>query len=176
MLIMFKMYISCKIWWVAVREVGAPEKVGALSVKKRPAGNFDNLWVSRFHVQKMTLNDHTEPAMCYSPRRRLRQECMKFFLLGFLRAVATCGADVTCTWWEQNCGKSINSINDQLHTPPLDNCYCSNLMVIPYSHITVYTHTLTQLYTVYDKLVETPKPCAGLFPYLKNCSLPMNNT
>ena len=64
-------------WWVGVREVGAPESV-ELSVKKRPAGNFHNLWASRFRVQKMTLNDHTEAAMCYGPRQ-VRRKCMKFY-------------------------------------------------------------------------------------------------
>ena len=68
-------------------------------------------------------------------------------------------------WWEQNCGKSINSINDQLNTPPVDNSYCTNLMVIPYSHKPV-----------------SPRWCGycgylpKVFTCLKNCSLPMNNT
>ena len=63
-------------------------------------------------------------------------------------------------WWEQNCGKSINSINDQLHTPPLNNCYCTNLMVIPYSHIRQYTRAFIQLLYVYI-LGDTPKPGAS---------------
>ena len=44
-----------------------------LSMKKRLAGNFHNLWVSTFHVQKMTLNDHTKAAMCYGPRQVRRK-------------------------------------------------------------------------------------------------------
>ena len=66
-------------WWVAVRAVGAPESL-ELSAKKRSAGNFHNLWVSRFHVQKMTLNDHTEAAMCYGPRQDWDKNAWSFIL------------------------------------------------------------------------------------------------
>ena len=78
------------------------------------------------------------------PQARLRQECMKFYSRILETTWQPVEEPMSLVWWEQNCGKSINSINDQLHPPPLDNCYCTNLMVIPYSHIRVYT----QLYGV----------------------------
>ena len=105
-----------------------------LSMKKRLAGNFHNLWVSTFHVQKMTLNDHTKAAMCYGPRQVRRK--VLFWNSIFLRhAVCQPVEQPMSLWWERNCGKSINSFNDHLHRPPLDNCYCTNLMAISYSHI-----------------------------------------
>ena len=58
-----------------------------LSMKKRLAGNFHNLWVSTFHVQKMTLNDHTKAAMCYGPRQVRRK-----VLFWNSICVPTCGA------------------------------------------------------------------------------------
>ena len=57
--------LSEKLW--------SPCSSEKLSMKKRLAGNFHNLWVSTFHVQKMTLNDHTKAAMCYGPRQVRRK-------------------------------------------------------------------------------------------------------
>ena len=99
------------------------------------------------------------------PQARLRQECMKFYSRILETTWQPVEEPMSLVWWEQNCGKSINSINDQLNTPPVDNSYCTNLMVIPYSHKPV-----------------SPRWCGycgylpKVFTCLKNCSLPMNNT